>query len=81
MKEKRGSRMINEIPVIVEVDKEKLKTELIKLREMDCNTCSNKDTYWCNSCFAGEFNYVLDVKVIDEIIRNCTTIKGKEEEE
>ena len=72
--------MISEIPVIVEVDKEKLKTELIKLREMDCNTCSNKDTEWCGSCFGGEFNYVLDVKVIHEIILNCTTIKGKEEE-
>lgn len=69
-----------EIPVVVEVDKEKLKTELSKLREINCDTCSNRDTYWCESCFEGEHNYELDLNVIDEIIRNCTTIKGKEEE-
>lgn len=71
--------MISEIPVIIEVDKEKLKTELIKLQEMNCNTCQNQDTPLCESCFEGEHNYELDLNVIDEIIRNCTTIKGKEE--
>lgn len=70
---------LDEIKVRITVDKTKLRNELEKLREMDCDTCKYEDTEWCNSCFAGEHNYYLDSKVINEIINNCIINIGNDE--